>query len=469
MGTGNYGKEGTVMVLARILALIIFVGMFGVLVVGKIERHYVTLVSGGLVLALVFGLCLHSGSTIWKALNLGSIVEPSFWFGEANEVESFGISWSTILFIFGVWVMVEALSRSGFFQWICLALAKRVHYKLVPLFFVFMIISAFLSMFIGSITVILFLAAVTVELARLLKFDPVPMILAEVFCANLGGAATMAGDPPNIIIGTAIGLSFFDFFMNTGVIVLLSLLLVMLYFYLCFRKEFHKSEENRPEDIEYPDPNEAIVTKSSFVVSSIIFVVVVILLMTHKMTGLTITSVGLIAAALSLIGVACTSGPKESLDILKKIDYPTLSFFLGLFLVVAGLQATGCLELVAKGIQDISGGNPYLVVAIIIWVSALASAFVDNIPFAATMVPVIQSLAAPGIPVEMLAYTLSIGCDIGGNATPIGASANVVGTSISAKEGHPITWGKYCKYNFPATFLVVAFSMVMLYVKFLWT
>lgn len=458
---------GTALIVARILALIIFVGMFAVLVVGKVERQWVTLASGALMLIVVFGLCCRSGSAIWQAFNLKSIIEPTFWYGSSSE-ESFGISWSTILFIFGVWVMVEALSRSGFFKWICLALAKAVHYKLVPLFIVFMLISAFLSMFIGSITVILFLAAVTVELSRILKFDPIPMVLAEIFCANLGGAATMAGDPPNIIIGTAVGFTFFDFFSNTGVMVLISLVIVMIFFLLTTRKELKKSEAARPENVTYPDAKEAITNKKSFIVSVVVFVMTIVLLVTNKQTGLTITTIGLFAGLVAWIGVSVTAGRKEGLDVLKKIDYKTLSFFIGLFLVVAGLQFTGCLELVAKFIRNVSGGNPYIVVAIILWVSAFASACVDNIPFAATMVPVIQALAGPGVPLNVLAYTLSLGTDIGGNATPIGASANVVGTSIVSKEGHPVTWGKYCKYNAPATILVVACCMLMVYARYFW-
>lgn len=454
------------MIVARIIALLIFLGMFAVLISGKVERHIVTLSAGLLVLIVVFGICLHSGTTIWKALNLTSILQPTFWYGESNEAESFGINWATILFIFGMWLMVDALSRSGFFKWTCLALAKKVHYKLEPLFFVFMITAAILSMFIDSITTILVLAAVTAELAKVLKFDPVPMILAEIFCANLGGAATMAGDPPNVIIGTAMGLTFFDFFKNTGFIVLVCLVVIILYFYLVLRKDLRKSEANRPENVVYPNPSEAVTNKKAFHISAVVFLLVIVLLMTHAKTGLTITTVGLIAAALSLIGVLIAFGPGEVWDVVKKVDYKTLSFFVGLFLVVAGLQATGCLDLVARFIENVSGGNPYIVVAIIIWVSAIASAFVDNIPFAATMVPVIQSIAATiGMPGTTLAYTLSLGTDIGGNATPIGASANVVGVSIAAKQGHPITWGKYCKYNAPATVIVITCCMLLVFVK----
>ncbi len=457
---------GTALLVARIISIAVFLGMFVVLVTGKVEHQWITLTCAALDIIFVFGLCLHSGSGLWAAINLESIIEPSFWYGSAAE-ESFGISWSTILFIFGIWVMVEALSRSGFFKWICYALAKAVNYKLVPLLLVFMLISAFLSMFIGSITVILFLAAVTVELSKLLKFDPIPMVLAEIFCANLGGAATMAGDPPNIIIGSAMGFTFFDFFANTGVMVIISLFIIMLFFYLVCRKGLKEAEKNRPTDIEFPKASDAIVNKNAFIVSIVIFIAIVALLITNKQTGLTITTIGLFGGLVGLLGVGFTMGWKEAGDVLKKIDYKTIAFFLGLFIVVAALQYTGCLVVVADFIQKVSGGNPFVVVAIIIWVSAIFSAFVDNIPFAATMVPVIQSLAGPGIPVDVLAYTLAIGCDIGGNATPIGASANVVGTSIVAKEGHPVTWGKYLKYNAPATFIVILSCMLMIFVRYL--
>ena len=149
------------------------------------------------------------------------------------------------------------------------------------------------------------------------------------------------------------------------------------------------------------------------------------------------------------------------------MDYKTLLFFIGLFIVVGGLEQTGILEIIANFIADISGDNAMLMVAIVLWVSAIASAFVDNIPFAATMIPVIRSLsAAQGVDLAVLAWALSIGTDIGGSATPIGASANVVGISVAAKEGHLIGWGKYCKYAAPATVLVVLLAMVMIYVRY---
>ena len=169
--------------------------------------------------------------------------------------------------------------------------------------------------------------------------------------------------------------------------------------------------------------------------------------------------IGLFIALLTLI----TAG-KSALTLLKKVDYKTLLFFIGLFVVVGGLEQTGILELIAGLIGKACGGNLYLMTAIIIWVSGIASAFVDNIPFAATMIPIIKSLsAAQGVDLSVLAWSLSMGTDIGGSATPIGASANVVGTSVAAKEGYPVGWGRYCKYMMPATLIVLTISMMAIW------
>ena len=448
--------------MATIAATVIFVLMFVLIVLDKIKRHYVTLGCGLLTLVVVFGFCMHSMPAIKETLSLHSFIEPGFWYaaGEAEEASA-GINWATIVFIAGMMVMVEGMGRAGFFRWLCLSIAKAVKYRAVPILITFMIMSALLAMFIDSITVILFLAAVTVELAQLLKFNPVPMILAEIFCANLGGSATMCGDPPNIIIGTSLGYSFADFVLNTGLIALISLVFIVLYFYFCFRKELSQNN-NTAGTIKYPNPSEAIENKRAFAISCIIFASAVVLLVTHAQTGLTVATIGLFIAVVTLL----TSG-KDAIIILKKLDYETLFFFIGLFVVVGGLEQTGALNVVANFIGDISEGNALMMIAIVLWVSAIASAFVDNIPFAATMIPVIKTLSATqGVDLDVLAWTLSMGTDIGGSATPIGASANVVGISMAAKEGHIIGWGKYCKYAVPATVLVMVISMVCIYVRY---
>ena len=450
--------------LAQILAIIIFIIMFALIISDKFERHITTLVCGLATIVLVFGLSMHSMNAFLETLNLRHIFSIGFWYEAGTVTESSsGINWATILFLAGMMIMVEGMARAGFFRWLCMTIANAVHYQVIPIFITFMIMSFVLAMFIDSITVILFLAAVTVELAQLLRFNPIPMILSEIFCANLGGSATMCGDPPNIIIGTSLRYTFTDFITNTGLMAILSLVVMVLFFYFCYRKEFSTTSGAVTENMEHLSPKSAIKDKKAFLISCIIFLCAVVLLITHAQTGLTVAFIGVLIALITLI----TAG-KEAIDLLKSIDYKTLLFFIGLFLVVGGLEQSGILELVASFIGDVSGGNMKIMIAIIIWVSAIASAFVDNIPFAATMIPIIKTLAATtGADLSVLAWTLAMGTDIGGSATPIGASANVVGTSIAAREGHPISWKQYCKSAIPATFIVILISMVCIYVRYL--
>lgn len=451
--------------IAKIVAVSIFLLMFVLIIMDKIERHIVTLVCGVATIGIVLGGCMHSMHAIIETLNVKGIFTLNFWYqsGEATESSS-GINWATIIFILGMMVMVEGMAKAGFFRWLCMTIAKAVHYRVIPIFLTFMIMSSVLAMFIDSITVILFLAAVTVELAGLLKFNPVPMILAEVFCANLGGSATMCGDPPNIIIGTSLGYSFADFISNTGVIAGISLIAIVIFFYFCFRKELKASEVaiGHIDESTYPNPKDAITDKKRFIFSCIIFACAIILLVTHAQTGLTVAFIGMFIAIVTLLVAG-----KSIKSLIKGIDYKTLLFFIGLFMVVGGLEQTGVLEVIANFIEKISGGNVKMMVIIIIWISAFASAFIDNIPFAATMIPVIKNLSiASGANLAVLAWALSMGTDIGGSATPIGASANVVGTSVAAKAGHPVGWGKYCKSAVPATMMVLVISTVFILVRY---
>ena len=452
---------------AQTIAICIFVTMFLLIILDKFERHYITLGSGALVLVLVFGACMRSMSAIWETLNLGAFFQSTFWYG-ASEESAAGINWSAVLFIAGMMIMVEGLGKAGFFRWLCLTLAKLVHYRTVPLLICFMSLSAFLSMFIDSITVVLFLATVTLELAQTMKFDPVPMILSEIFCANLGGAATMCGDPPNIIIGTSLGYTFFDFIENTGAVVAICFVFMLIYFTLCFRKELERAEHANGGPVTCPEPSTAITNKKAFLASAGVFLLAVVLLISHAQTELSVARIGVIVAILTMIVLGLTSGKKSVIEIIKGVDYKTLLFFIGLFVSVAGLEKTGVLNMIANFITSVSEGNIAVIVIVILWLSAITSAFVDNIPFAATMIPVIRAIAATeGMDIGVLACALSLGTDLGGNATPIGASANVVGTSASAKGGYPIGWGRYCKYCVPATIIVMAVSTAYLFLRYL--
>ncbi|WP_028242210.1 SLC13 family permease [Pseudobutyrivibrio ruminis] len=448
--------------LAEIMAIVIFVAMFVLIVWDRFPKHYVTLGCGALTSIFVFGIGMRSMEAFLNTLAVKGIFTRNFWHtaGESAEQTS-GVNWATIIFLWGMMVMVEGMAEAGFFDWLCLKIAKLAKFEPVRIFVSFMILSSFLAMFIDSITVILFLAAVTIRLARTLKFNPVPVIMAEIFCANLGGSATMCGDPPNIIIGTSLGYSFADFVENTGAIGAISLVVIILYFYLTMR--------NRLQDpADKVDPSTINVevkidNMKEFLTSTIIFLVAIALLITHSMTGLTVAFIGTFIAFITL----ATAG-RKALTLLKRVDYHTLLFFIGLFIVVGGLEETGVLVVIAEFIAKVSGGNAHLMIAIILWVSAFASAFIDNIPFSATMIPVIRTLAATtGVDLSTMAWTLAIGTDIGGSMTPIGASANVVGISTAGKEGYPISWATYCKELVPGTIIVLVISMINIFFRYL--
>ncbi len=450
-------------ILSQILIVIIFVVTFVIITLGKVHRFIPALVGAALTL-LVLVFVLRSSQSALDVLNLSEIFKVKFWIPGQEHFESHGINWQTIIFIAGMMIMVEGLAKAGFFRWMCLIVAKLVHYKVVPILVTFMVLSGFLSMFIDSITVMLFLATVTIEIARLLKFDPSPVIIAEIFASNVGGSATMSGDPPNIIIGTSLGYTFMDFIENTGLIAWICMIVTIIFFYFAFRKKLSAANQNSESasNTVYPQPREAITDIKMFIVHTVIFILIIVLLITHAQTGISVALIGVIAAALTLLAVK-----KDSLQIIKKIDWFTLLFFIGLFICVGGLEETGVLTLLANFIGNISGGNLMVAVTIILWISAFASAVVDNIPFSATMVPVISQLSQTlGLNLHPLAWSLALGTDIGGNGTPIGASANVVGTAISEREGYPISWGRYLKYGMPLMILVIGICNLLLLWKY---
>lgn len=444
--------------LSQILSISIALVMFILVLWGKYPRHLVTLSAGGLMLLLVFLLSMGSPAAVWEALSMNSFLKFEFWFSHAGITEfNTGINWSTILFLGGMMIMAEEMSDAGFFDWISLWLAQRVRFRPVPLLVCFMVLSALLSMFVDSITVILFMVVATIRLAHFLQFDPVPLVLAEIFSANLGGAATMSGDPPNIILGTSLGLGFWDFIQNNGVICLAGFGVVLVYFVLVFRTKLGPGIGEAAPELMDLNPWDAIPNRNKFRESVLIFAGVILLIVTHTATGLTMPTIGVMAAAVTL---ACTKYPRE---LLKLVDWKTFGFIIGLFLVVSGLEQTHVLDGLARILAGLSGGDHTWMVVVLIWFTALCSAFVDNIPMATVMVPVILSLSS-GLDMDLhtLAWTMSKGTDIGGIATPIGASANVAGVTIAAREGHPITWRRYCKYILPAALLVLVMSMALL-------
>jgi Na+/H+ antiporter NhaD/arsenite permease-like protein len=450
--------------LNQIAALAIFVGVFISLTTGKVHRFIPALIGAALTLLVVFLGIERNPQAAVKVFNIAEIGRPTFWIGVYQPAIPYGVNWQTILFIGGMMVLVEGLRAVGFFRWLCLNTAQIVNYRVIPIALLFVVLSGVLSMFLGSVTVILFMASVTIELARLLKVDPVPLIIAEIVAANAGGTATMIGDPPNIIIGTSLGLGFSAFLVNLAPIVWVGMAAALGYFYLRFRKEkLGAGSEVGISAGHYPKPGEAITNRNLFRIQVAILVLTVVLLVMHEQARLSVVTASFIGA-----GATLAASRQGASNLIKGIDWKTLLFFFGLFIAASGLEETGLLQVLADFIGRISGHSLVAATILIFWVSALISSVVDNIPFVTIMVPVIVYLSqATGGALPTFAWSLSLGGCIGGNATPIGASANVVGIAIAEKTGHRITWKKYMNYAVPSTLIILVICNLMLMARYL--
>jgi Na+/H+ antiporter NhaD/arsenite permease-like protein len=397
-------------------------------------------------------------------LNLFELGRPDFWIGHYQPTIPYGVNWQTILFIGGMMVLVEGLRAVGFFRWLCLNTAQMVNYRVIPIALLFMVLSGLLSMFLDNVTVILFMGAVTIELARLLKINPIPLIIAEIVAANVGGTATLIGDPPNIIIGTSLGYSFNDFLVNLAPIVWIGMAAALGYFYLRFRKEKLEADSHVSMSAgHYPKPGEVITNRNLFLIEIAILLLVVVLLVIHEQARLSVVAVSFIGA-----GVTLAASRKGASKLIRGVDWRTLLFFFGLFILASGLEETGLLQVLASYIGRISGNSMVIATILILWVSAFISAIVDNIPFVTIMVPVIDYLArATGGTLSTFAWSLSLGACIGGNGTPIGASANVIGIAVAEKTGYRITWKQFLNYAVPPTLIVLVICNLMLMARYL--
>ena len=376
-------------------------------------------------------------------------------------------NWETIIFIFGMMLIIETMSLSGFFRWLGLHSARWVRLDPLMLFILFPLLAGFLSAFVDSITVMLFMSTLTLEVAAITGINPLPLILAEISAANIGGSSTMVGDPPNVILGTYFGLSFMDFVRNTGVIAWIGWVVNASFFIWFFRREIFPERRKLMEDpqrldaqVRSLDPARAIHDKRLFAVGLIAISYVVIALVTHSMTHLSVATVAITGALVALM-----LGGKHMGKVIQKIDYPTIVFFAGLFLIVGAMEKTGLLTIVATKVRELSGGSFLIALSIILWVSAVGSSIVDNVPFAATMAPILKHLSGmPGFSLLPLVWSASLGTDIGGNGTPIGASANVVAVATYERTTEKkIGWGYYCRVSYPAMMVVVLVCNLLMY------
>ncbi len=417
------------------------------------------------ILVLVYALIVTERVHRTTAVLLGIVLVLGLGVLTIDEAVAY-IDWEALGLVFGMFVLVAALMESGFFRWVGLHALRLARFRAARTFLLLCALAAVLAAFMDSLTVMIFMASLALEVCRVLKLHPTPFLLGLITSANIGGSATMVGDPPNVIIGTALRLGFVDFVVNTGPVAVAAFAVNVGFLYLYFRKkEFERATPLSEAELTAHrelEPFSAIRDIRLLRVSLTVFAFTVTLLVLHQLLDLVVAFVALLGATLVLI-----FGGKDMPELVTKIDWHTLLFLGGLFVIVGGLEKTGVLGDAAAALGSASGGNLGVLLSLILWVSALLSMVLDNIPFAAAMVPVLRDLSAQsGLPLAPMAWSLALGTDIGGNATPIGASANVVGLAVGEKGGVHVGWPEYVRVALPATLLSLAVCNLLLWIRF---
>ena len=391
---------------AQIIAIVIFVVVMALIISEKVHRTTAAL--AGAVALILSGVLTFD-----------------------NGVEH--IDFGTLGVLVGMMIFVAVVKNSGIFEYLAIRAAKLAKGNPGP---------------------------VTYTVCKMLEINPIPFFLTEIISSNVGGTATLIGDPPNIMIGSATGLTFFDFLAINGPAVLIILLVSLLMFYVMYGKKMGVSAEKQASVMQL-HAHEAIKSQTLFKKSVVMIALVALAFVVHGALHIEPSVVALTAAAIMLL-----IGKSDVEHTLMDVEWATIGFFAGLFVVVGGLAETGVIEMMAYALIDITGGDMMITIIVLVWASAIISSFLDNIPLVATLIPIITTMEATGMDVMPLWWAVSLGACIGGIGTLIGASANVVLAGISGKYGHPITFMDYTKVGFPMMLVFTAISCVYLVLRF---
>ncbi len=442
------------MTAAAWIAASIFVVVYILIASERVDKTKIALAGGALMIIL-------------------GVVDQHTAFHGSDAVE--GIDWNTLFLLMGMMIIVNVTRHTGLFEWLAIKTAKAGRGRPVPILVGMTIVTAVLSALLDNVTTVLLIAPTIIVIYEALELDPVPFLIFAILASNIGGTATLVGDPPNIMIASAAGFSFMDFIYMDAPVVAVIFVVFVGGLLLWMGRRYHVSEEQRERVMQF-DESRAITDHRllwrCLVVIGLVFVGFAI----HGAVGLEPATIALGGAALILL--LHPEGPRE---ILEEIEWPTIFFFIGLFIMVAGLVKVGVVETMGRGMIDLTHGNTLALTMVGLWFSAFASGVIDNIPFVATMTALLKvvahdlhpdpsGLAAadiithPGVlPVW---WALSLGACLGGNMTLIGASANVVVAGISSRSGHPIGFLRFMKYGVPMTIMSLAISTVYLYFRF---
>lgn len=370
------------------------------------------------------------------------------------------IDFNTLGVLLGMMLFVSVVKLSGVFEFLaikCARLAKGDPWKIMLLF---VLLTAVLSAFLDNVTTVLLIGPMTLTACKLLDVNPIPFFMTEILASNIGGTATLIGDPPNIMIGSAAGYSFFDFILYDAPAVAIILVAILGVFYALYGRKMNVDDEHKARIMEL-DEHAQIKNRRLLKQSVVMTALVVVGFMAHGALGLESCIIALGAAGIIML----ISG--ESIEeALSNVEWTTLSFFAGLFVIVGALAETGVIGMLANGLIDATGGNVFITMLVLLIGSAVISSFLDNIPFVATMIPILLAMESTGMDVTPLWWAVSLGACLGGNGTLIGASANVVLSDISKKHGYEITFAKFFKTGFPIMLLTILIAGVYLVVRF---
>lgn len=371
------------------------------------------------------------------------------------------IDFNVIFLLVSMMVIVSITTRSGVFNWIANELLKFTKGHPVKVLCALGLFTAVTSAFLDNVTTVILIMPITFAIAKKLDIDPIPFLLTEIFSSNIGGTATLIGDPPNIIIGSAGGLSFIDFIKELTPVILVIMCVVLTVLAFIFRKKLHASQD-KMDEVAKIDNSHTITDKALMIRSTLILTLVILGFMLHDVTHIETCVVAMLGASILLI----FEKPNE---ILQDVEWNTIFFFIGLFIIIGGLEASGGIKLMAEWILKVTQGSQAATSMIILWASGVISGIIDNIPYTATMAPMLVEIektmgATYAYP---LWWALSLGACLGGNMTIIGAAANVIVSENAAKSGHPISFMRFLKYGVGVVAISLTISTVYIYFRFL--
>jgi len=394
--------------------------------------------------------------------------------GIINQQAAFeGVDFNTLGLLTGMMLIVGVSKNSGMFQYVAIWSAKRVRARPWPLLVVLICVTALFSAFLDNVTTVLLIAPVTLLITDELRLDPYPYLFGEIFAANIGGAATLIGDPPNIMIGSATGLSFNAFLLNLGPIVLIVFGLLLVPLYLVWGRGLRTDERHRARVMAYDERGS--ITDPRLLKQSLFVLALVMagFTLSHRL-GLEPATIAVSGAALLLIldnlPRAADDQSKAVERAFHEVEWTTIFFFIGLFIVVHAVETTGALERLAAAIVELTAGDRTITAMAILWISAIASSIIDNIPFVATMIPMIEDMAdafGGRAQLEPLWWSLALGACLGGNGSLVGASANLIVAGFAERAGHPIRFLPFLLMAFPLMLLSILASSLYLWWRYL--